>query len=301
MSQILSRKTYERGYQKKKTMTMAKEIVDSSTAARSLSCTGNRRNGFKPQLPDVVVRSFFPEQSTGQLSSPGIGAEEVFVHKREPARKLVLLHAPQAPPRIPQLPRPVHPPHHIHLRGRNGSSRRLLQVGRRRRSSSRALVVSAALARTIRHRRLPRPPRRSRCLGRRPLLTPLGLGRGHGGCLGGRQSSFCSASFHSLSILSAFAVYQTGLACFCMLLSVSGNVSCFCGLLYTMLNHSLSLYPPLYADSLKRHLFEDASAGKSRRSDSVGRRTYPINRSCRHGETIDLVRQRTYDAATVVH
>ncbi|RWW37903.1 hypothetical protein BHE74_00056918 [Ensete ventricosum] len=268
MSQILSRKTYERGYQKKKTMTMAKEIVDSSTAARSLSCTGNRHNGFKPQLPDVVVRSFFPEQSTGQLSSPGIGAEEVFVHKREPARKLVLLHAPQAPPRIPQLPRPVHPPHHIHLRGRNGSSRRLLQVGRRRRSSSRALVVSAALARTIRHRRLPRPPRRSRCLGRRPLLTPLGLGRGHGGCLGGRQSSFCSASFHSLSILSAFAVYQTGLGCFY---------------------------------SLKRHLFEDASAGKSRRSDSVGRRTYPINRSCRQGETIDLVRQRTYDAATVVH
>ncbi|RZS19242.1 hypothetical protein BHM03_00051619 [Ensete ventricosum] len=123
-------------------------------------------------LPDIMVRVFPEQAAPPTLASPAVGAEEVFVHEGEPARELLLLHAPQAPP-LAQLPRTVPPPHRFLLRQRRWKRRgRLLRAGGRNR------VIVAFFA--LRSRR-PRPSRRSRP-GRRHLLPSRRLG----GDLGGR-------------------------------------------------------------------------------------------------------------------
>ncbi|CAL9059152.1 unnamed protein product [Musa banksii] len=135
----------------------------------------------------------FPEQAARPLTSPAIGAEEVFVHEREPAQELLLLHAPQAPPPLSQLCRRVPPPHRFLLRRSRGNERRLPYVGGGGSSSSRVLVISSAHRRCVlqrSHRR--RQPRRRR------LLPSLSLPEGFGGGLRGRHRALCSTSFHLL-------------------------------------------------------------------------------------------------------
>ncbi|CAL9762643.1 unnamed protein product [Musa acuminata subsp. burmannicoides] len=131
----------------------------------------------------------FPEQAAPPpLASPAVGAEEVFVHEGEPARELLLLHAPQAPP-LAQLRRTVPPPHRFLLRQRRWKRRgRLLRAGGR----NRVIVAFFALLWSILLRiRRPRPPRRSRP-GRRRLLPSRSLG----GDLGGRWRAFRSDTLH---------------------------------------------------------------------------------------------------------
>ncbi|RWW80307.1 hypothetical protein BHE74_00011354 [Ensete ventricosum] len=146
-------------------------------------------------LPDIMVRVFPEQAAPPTLASPAVGAEEVFVHEGEPARELLLLHAPQAPP-LAQLPRTVPPPHRFLLRQRRLKRRgRLLRAGGR----NRVIVAFFALLWSILLRsRRPRPSRRSRP-GRRRLLPSRRLG----GDLGGRWWSVNRGGREALSAWDA--------------------------------------------------------------------------------------------------